>query len=59
VLLTLLSEAGRGWETYRLTGYGIVIVVLMVALPGGLASLLAAGKRNPQIGELAEKGVVR
>jgi branched-chain amino acid transport system permease protein len=39
VLLTVLPEFGREWERYRLMGYGILIVLLMVFAPGGLMSL--------------------
>jgi len=46
LVLILVPELGRGWEVYRLTAYGILVVGLMIALPGGLISLVTGRRRE-------------
>ena len=40
-IIIILPEFGRAWEQYRLAGYGIFLVLLMIFMPRGLSSLLA------------------
>jgi hypothetical protein len=40
-VLEILPEFGREWENYRLAGYGIMLVLLIVFAPRGLAGLLS------------------
>ena len=39
VVITILPEFGRQWEQYRLTAYGLLIIVLLVFAPKGLAHI--------------------
>lgn len=39
VVLTVLIEAMRDLENYRLLGYGLLIVVIVMYLPRGLVTL--------------------
>lgn len=41
-VLEILPEFGREWENYRLAGYGIMLVLLIIFAPKGLAGLLAS-----------------
>ncbi len=41
-ILTILPEFGRQWENYRLTGYGVLLVLLVVFAPQGLTGILAS-----------------
>lgn len=40
-ILTILPEFGREWENYRLAGYGVLLVLLIVFAPKGLAGILS------------------
>jgi len=40
-VLQVLPEFGRQWENFRLAGYGILLVLLVIFAPGGIAGLLA------------------
>jgi branched-chain amino acid transport system permease protein len=39
LFLVIVPEFGRQWEEYRLFGYGIVLVAVIVLFPGGITSL--------------------
>jgi len=41
VILTFLPELGRAWEDYRLTSYGLLLILLVIFLPKGLVDLFA------------------
>jgi ABC-type branched-subunit amino acid transport system permease subunit len=54
LFFTVLPEFGRAWEEYRLTAFGFMMILVIVALPRGLAgigrslgSVVAAGRRSP------------
>lgn len=39
LFITLVPELGRQWEDYRLTAYGLVLILAMIFMPKGLAGL--------------------
>lgn len=39
LFLTVLPETGRAWEEYRLTAFGFLLILAVVALPRGLAGI--------------------
>ncbi|MCL5958783.1 MAG: branched-chain amino acid ABC transporter permease [Chloroflexi bacterium] len=39
-ILTILPEFGREWENYRLAGYGVMLVLLIIFAPKGVAGIL-------------------
>ena len=41
VVITILPEFGRQWEQYRLTAYGLLIIVLLILAPKGLAHIFS------------------
>lgn len=51
LFVTALPEAGRAWEEYRLTAFGLLLILAVVALPRGLAGIgrqtLAVARRRP------------
>lgn len=63
VALEVLPEFGREWENFRLAGYGILLVLLIIFAPGGIAGLLWALFRFLvgllQIGEAGKKRTLR
>ena len=45
-LLTILPEFGRAWEEYRLAGYGVLIILLMIFAPRGFVYLSTSTTRT-------------
>lgn len=41
-ILEILPEFAREWENFRLTGYGLLVVVLIIFAPKGLAGFIAS-----------------
>jgi branched-chain amino acid transport system permease protein len=39
LFFTVLPEYGRAWEEYRLTAFGLLLILAVVALPRGLAGI--------------------
>jgi len=39
LFLVIIPEFGRDWERYRLFGYGIVLIAVIIALPEGLTGI--------------------
>ena len=45
-VITILPEFGRQWEEYRLTAYGLLIILLLIFAPKGLSSIFSSVGRN-------------
>lgn len=52
-VLEILPEFGREWENYRLTAYGLLVVLLIVLAPKGLAGFI--GSLTDRIGRVRVK----
>ncbi len=48
LFLVIVPEFGRQWEEYRLLGYGVVLVAVIVLFPGGITSLGQRLRRRPE-----------
>jgi branched-chain amino acid transport system permease protein len=46
VFITILPEFGRQWEEYRLTAYGLLIILLLIFAPKGLSYIFSSIGRN-------------
>ncbi len=61
-ILEILPEFAREWENFRLTGYGLLVIVLIVFAPRGLAGFIGSlsdwlgrFKPNPARSPVAER----